>query len=306
MIKIKNVKVPIATLVLLFSLTGCTRLTKEQKEAVKRDRPEITTEVQENEIAIERTGEPQEIRSTKLDHDFNLSFVDEEINKASTEITYDYLVDLTSLSNEEINKISDSEEYHPLPRATMAHVITKNGYSNKMIPFDEKEGFTSGTFYCEDRDYLPIIIPDTLREREEVRRGIIDLLGKDLYADTCNVTCTKMETIDGELLYYVVATIEDKNKNVLIETDCLYQLVGHDIVTLYRKQTGDFADDENVVIKNVNDKNPVLIPINKTIFSDLNGTYKESFLKEALDVYCGEDNYYNKENDNLDFTQYQK
>ena len=143
------------------------------------------------------------------------------------------------------------------------------------------------------------------------RESIIDLI--DAYGD-CDVNCKKLYTIDGDILYYVDSTVTfnisaekyiglDIKENDTMNCKVLYKLEDDNSLTiLYRNQTGIKDNCDNVQEKNFNNSKELVIPIENTVFSELDGEYDEEYLLEALDKYNGTNNYYDESNENKDFS----
>ena len=193
--------------------------------------------------------------------------------------------------------------------ATLAHVVDEKTISSEK-GFLKKE-VSPDTF--NESIYQPITLPISfvLFNCDDIG----DLV--DAYGD-CKIDLKKLYTIDGETLYYFDSTFTfnsfaekyiglDIKENDTMNSKIVYRLEDDGSLTiLYKNQTGFKSDCDNVKEKNFNNNKDLVVPIEKTVFSDLVGEYDEEYLLEALDVYNGTDLYYNENNEGKDFSSFKK
>lgn len=198
-----------------------------------------------------------------------------------------------------------------LTPATLATVLEETTITNKSKLLDGKTEMPYDIFnHC-------IIQPITL-PKSFVVDNIYEVNKLIEYFGNCDITCQKLFTLDNETLYYFksVFTFDSNAKHLVIEAEdgdtitaeSLYRVdEDENLELLYKNQKGIKEDCPNVVEANYNnDTDNILIPIENTVFSNIEGKQKESYLREALDVYSGEDNYYSEENEDIDFTIFSK
>lgn len=170
--------------------------------------------------------------------------------------------------------------------ATLAHVIEEKTITNDGKMFDGKTEMTSRTF--REDVIQPIVLPIafTLFNVDDMA----DLA--DAYA-TCNITCKKMVTIEGDILYYFDSTAVfnkfaertiglDIIEGDTIHATALYKLNPNGkFDLLYRNQEGFKSDSDDVVAENYNNTKEIVIPIEESVLSEMDGKYSE---KEALET----------------------
>ena len=215
-------------------------------------------------------------------------------------MNFTYLIDLSDLDNDSLSDLDDGSSYDPLSRATFAELIDSKTITSKMELGDGKSTLNTPAFYSDGSTFSwqPIIIPDSYKDND-----LIELMNEG----SCDVNCKKLLTMDGETLYYFTGSLTDKNGSVIIESSCLYQFTDdNNLVTLYRNQTGIGDQCENILKNNFNNNNEVVYKLKDTVFKGMSGEYKESYLREALDVYLGEDRFFSSDNEGKDFSSYKK
>lgn len=206
--------------------------------------------------------------------------------------TYDYLIDNSDNTT-----------------ATFAALLEEKTISNDTKFFDEREEASIEVFNNPIINPITIPKPLVLDHIYEVS----DLVGS--YGN-CDITCKKLISLNGEIYYYIKSIftfdsageylIIGANSGDTIEAEYLYRVdENNELELLYRNQTGVSADTDNVIENNYNNSNQtIIVPIEETVFSDMNGSYNEEYLREALDVYSGTDDYYDPKNDGEDFTKF--
>lgn len=268
--KNKKTKLIVSSLILSLGLSGCSF--------------NLNNRSSEGAIKVEYDDELFFDNDSSIDT--MLDFKEEETDK----IDYNYLI--------------EGSEY---TKPTLAHVIDEVDLTSNSKFLDHKKEMTNKSF--EESAIQPITLPIAfiLFSIEDIP----DLI--DTYGD-CDVNCKKLYTIDGDILYYVDSTVTfnisaekyiglDIKENDTMNCKVLYRLENDNSLTiLYRNQTGIKDNCNNVQEKNFNNSKELVIPIEKTIFSDLDGEYDEEYLLEALDQYNGTNNYYNESNEDKDFS----
>ena len=211
-----------------------------------------------------------------------------------------YLIDMSNLDSDFINNLDEGPNYNPINRVTFAELIDNKTITSDLKLLDGKSTLNAPAFYSDGstKAWQPIIIPDSYDNKD-----LIDLIRNG----SCDVNCKKFLTMDGETLYYFDGRIINVEGKEVIHSNCLYQFTDdNSLITLYRNQTGIGDQCENVLKNNFNNDSEVVYKLEDTIFKDMSGNYKESYLREALDVYLGEDKYFSSENDGKDFSKYKK
>ena len=221
-----------------------------------------------------------------------MGFKDNSSNKESLE--YTYLID---------DSINTS--------ATFAHVVDEKTLTNDGKLFDGKEEVDLAVLGNELIQPITLPIAFTLFNIDDV--GTLT----DGYGD-CELTGKKLFTLDGETLYYFESTFTFNsfaekyiclgiNEGDTMTATALYKVDsnGH-LELLSRSQKGFKDDSPNVEEVKYNDSGKIVVPLENTVFADMSGEYSIEYLKEALDVYSGEDYYYDSSNDGIDFSKYKK
>ena len=287
-------KLLIASLITMLSLNGCS--INSQKD---------TTNKKNKTIICEETSTPlTQNYYDYLEDIYQMNYIENE--KIEKNIIFEYLIDFTGLNDNSIDNLYKSMNKAPLNKATFAHLIEDSTITNITKPFDGKTAMTNATFYSDgsSKVYQPIIIPESYNNT-----NILDFIGKehlDGESSYCDLNCKKFITIDGQTLYYLDGKVGDGENNIF-NAQALYQYTdNHEFVLLYRNQTGYGLYDRNILDSNFNNVDKIVYPIEETVFKDLNGTYEESYLREALDVYSSENNYYSSDNEGKDFSMYKK
>lgn len=236
----------------------------------------------------------------------------------------DYTVDEIMSFPEEPEDFKEVKDYKYLiertkyTEATLAHVVSekivvskdKNLFNVKKY-FDGKKELNSAIF--ENPVIQPITLPFKypLFGIEDINE-LIDSYG------TCEITGKKLLTLNDETLYCFDAVFTFNNmserlgfgfkEGETIIASTMYRL--NDLgqwELLYRKQSGKDYDTSNVLDANFNYYEDIIVPVEDTVFADLVGEeYPVEYISEALDVYNGTDNYYNEDNDGIDFSQFIK
>lgn len=196
-------------------------------------------------------------------------------------------------------------------KATFAHVVDEKTITSNGKFFDGKEEVNCDVFSEDIIQPITLPIAFTLFNIEDM--GVLS----NSYGD-CDITGKKMITLDGDVLYYFEGiftfnSFADKyidlgiNEGDTMIGKALYRVSNSgSLELLYKSQTGYKEDSPNVLEENYNNYNKIVIPLEDTVFSDMNGEYSENYLREALDVYSGTDMFYNAENEGLDFSKYKK
>ena len=235
-----------------------------------------------------------------------------DLEKNNSEI--DRLIGFTRNHQENQNNINYLIDKSENTNATFATLLEDKTITSVEKLMDGKKAMTRGTFNY----YLinQIIIPESLSNLKSHQIDeMTDLIN---YYGTCDINCKKLLTLDHETLYYFDETLTfnshikqlpiDANEGDFIKAECLYKVLDDNkLELLYRNQTGYKRDEQNIIDANYNNENEnIIIPLEDTIFEILNGEYKESYLREALDTYTGEENYYASENKGKDFSMFSK
>ena len=174
--------------------------------------------------------------------------------------------------------------------ATFAHVIDEKTITSNGKLFDGKEERESAVF--EEDIIQPIVTPKAffLYNVDDISTLV------ESYGD-CDITGKKMITLEGEVLYYFesVLTFNDFAHDIIdldikdgdtITAKALYRLNPNgQLELLYKTQEGYKEDTPNIVEANYNDSSEVVIPLDKTIFADMDGKYSESEAENTLKEY---------------------
>ena len=269
-----NIKLAISTLVLTLGVSGCSF--------------NLVNRSNNKKIVAEYDYDYTFNNNNPIDNIFDIK------KETENKIDYNYLI--------------DSSEY---TRATLAHVIADKTITSRTKMFENKKGKPNQTF--DNEAIQPIIIPQIFRLNDiDKMSDLIDRYGE------CEVNCKKLFTLEGDTLYYLDSTFTfnefaekffgfDVKAKDTINAKILYKFNDDNTATiLYRNQTGIESRISNVKDKNFNNEKEIIIPVEKTIFNDLDGYYKEEYLKEALDAYNGTDEYYSINNEGIDFNKFKK
>ena len=251
-IKTAKGKIAISGLILTLGLSGCSFGLNKSSDTVK------------NKVLIETNDEyDYGLDNDRLDDIMGFT---KEIKENAKYLDYTYLID-----------------YSETTTLTLAHVIDEKIITNDGKMFDGKKEMTSRTF---GEDIIqPIVLPIafTLFHVDDMAT-MADAYG------TCEINGKKMITLDGDILYYFdsIVTFNSFAERVigldLVEGDtmrakALYKLNPNgQLELLYRNQEGFRADTPNVVELNYNNSREIVIPIEETVLSDMDGKYTE---KEA-------------------------
>lgn len=228
-------------------------------------------DISKNKFLIETNDEyDYELENDRIDDIMGFT---KEVDSDEEYLDYTYLIDNSDTTT-----------------ATFAHVIDKKTITSDGKMFDGKKEMTSRTF---GEDIIqPIVLPKSFVLFNI--DGIPDLV--DGLA-VCDITGTKMVTLEGDILYYFesVVTFENFAERVValdvhegdtISAKALYKLNSNgQFELLYRKQEGFKADTENVAKMNYNDSNEIVIPLENTIFADIEGKYSIEEANETLKEY---------------------
>ena len=258
----KKTKVLLSTLIITLGLSGCSfNLNKnDNKIIVKYDKEYFF----ENNNSVDKKIEFDKEKTSKLD--------------------YTYLIEKTDYTNR-----------------TLAHIIDEKNISSKSQLLDLKKEKDKSYFEESPIQSLTIQKAFILFDCESLK----DIVG--VYGE-CEINCKKLYTLDGEILYNfeTVFTFNDfaekylflnVKENDTIKSTILYRLNEDNTLTiLYKNQTGVLEDSKNVLEKNFNNKKEILVPIEKTIFNELDGKYPEEYLLEELNEYNENDLRKIKEN----------
>ena len=228
-------------------------------------------EISKNKLLIETNdGYDYNLDNTRLDDIMGFS---KDVNEDKKYLEYTYLIDNSKYTN-----------------ATFAHVIEEKTITSDGKLFDGKEEVSMETFGEEIIQPITVPISFVLFNIENVP----DLL--DGYSK-CDITAKKMITLDGDILYYFESelTFNSFAERVIcldiadgdtITAKALYKLNPSGMLELlYRNQEGIKADTDNVVMNNFNNSNEIVIPLEKTIFADMDGKYSEKDVNETLKEY---------------------
>ncbi|MBQ6498015.1 MAG: hypothetical protein IJI58_04815 [Bacilli bacterium] len=228
-------------------------------------------DISKNKFLIETNDEyDYELENDRIDDIMGFT---KEVDSDEEYLDYTYLID---------NSVTTT--------ATFAHVIDKKTITSDGKMFDRKSEMSSKTF---GEDIIqPIVLPIsfTLFNID----GVPDLV--DGLA-VCDITGTKMVTLEGDILYYFesVVTFENFAERVValdvhegdtISAKALYRLNPNGkLDLLYRTQDGYKSDTDNVIMYNYNDSNEIVIPLENTIFAEMKGNYTIEEANEALKEY---------------------
>ena len=258
--KLAKGKIAISGLVFVLILSGCTY--KLNKNGIDKSK---------NKVLIETSDEiDYEIENSRIDSIMDFS---KEVDEDKEYLEYTYLIDNSDTTT-----------------ATLAHVIDEKTITSTDKKFDGKEKVD---FKILNEDIIqPIVLPKAfvLFNVENVS----DLV--DGYGD-CDITGRKMITLDGDILYYFESTITfnsfaartiflDINEGDTITAKALYKVYpSGQLELLYRTQEGIKSDTDNVIEANYNDAYEVVVPLERSVFSDMNGKYSEEEANEEIKTY---------------------
>lgn len=270
-------KIGITSLALTLILSGCS-FNLDKDNSIHSDN---TTEY-EDELSYEGNSKIDSI----------MGFKEESNNKGSTEYTH---------------LIENSER----TTATFAHIIDEKTITSNGKLFDGKQEVD--VEYFGDDTIQPITLPIAF-----TLFGIDNMTAlTESYGD-CEITGKKISTLEGEIFYYLEGlftfnSFADKyidlgiNEGDTIKADVLYRCNADGTLDLlYRTQNGFMNDSPNVLEANYNDSNEIFVNLEDTVFADMDGEYSKEYIREALDVYSGTDNFYSEENEGKDFSIYKK
>lgn len=273
--KKKKIQVALSLLILSLGLSGCQfKLNKDSKPSGK--------------AIVEYSSEIEVDNNNTIDHLMDISKED------SKKIDYTYLIEDSEYTN-----------------TTLAHVIDETTITSDDKFFDHKKGMTTKTF--EESAIQPMVVPLAfVLFNVDNMMDLVDAYG------TCDINCKKLYTIDGDVLYYFDSTFTfnsfaekyiglDIKENDTMNAKILYKLENDNSLTiLYRNQTGFRSDSDNVKEMNFNNSKELVVPLENTVFSTLDGKYDEEYLLEAIDVYNGGNNYFHQNNEGKDFSSFKR
>ena len=286
-------KLAILSLVGTIALTGCSN-TKED------------TKANGNEVLVEYTSHYNpELYDNKIDDIMGLkNTYNEDLYKEK--INYNYFIDNTNLTKEELSqKYKDAGEGGQLIFASFARLVDENTITDKISFNDDKSAMSLGTF----KSSLQVITcPDSIKNNKI-----------PIECANYEINVKKLVSIHGQTFYYIdsklifndnvkyYSTSAPIHSGDVIECECLYQLFSDGkFIELSRNQTGLGSESDNIINSNFNNESKVVSKVDETVFKDMNGEYKESYLREALDTYTGSNLFESKDNEGIDFSQYKK
>ena len=270
-------KIGITSLALTLLLSGCS-FNLDKDNSIHSDN---TTEY-EDELSYEGNSKIDSI----------MGFKEESNNKGSTEYTH---------------LIENSER----TTATFAHIIDEKTITSNGKLFDGKKEVPVDTFSDETIQPITLPIAFTLFNVEDI--GTLAS-----YYGVCEINGKKLLTLDGEIFYYFegIFTFDsyaDKyidlgiDEGDAMKAKALYRCNADGTLDLlYKTQSGFMKDSRNVIEANYNDSNEIFVNLEDTVFADMDGEYSKDYIREALDVYSGTDNFYSEENEGKDFSIYKK
>ena len=261
LIKMAKGTIAVSGILTTLVLSGCSLDINEIK----------SIDISKNKFLIETNDEyDYELDNDRID---DIMGFKEEVDSDKEYLDYTYLIDDSKYTT-----------------ATFAHVIDQKTITSDGKMFDGKKEMSSRTFGEDIIQPIALPIAFTLFDIE----GVPDLV--DGLA-VCDITGTKMITLEGDTLYYFesVLTFENFAERIValdvregdtMTAKALYKLNPNGMLELlYKNQEGYKADTDNVVINNFNNSNEVVIPLEKTIFAEIDGKYSEEEAKETLKEY---------------------
>ena len=285
-------KLAILSLAGSLAFTGCTG---KKKEEARKNNIYVTCDTHSNPEIYDRwTDNLMGLKNT-ADEDF----YGEKLN-------YNYFIDNTNISKEELaDRYKNANENPTLPVATFARLVDEKTITDKVDATDGKRAMTTGTF----RSAIQIVMCPDMLKNMKIPLSCLDF----------EINVKKLVSLEGDT-FYDVKSIVMFNDNiryymssmkvypgVTMECESLFQLFPDGkFVEISRNQTGLGCEDENIASTNFNNKVPVVLQVEDTVFNGMNGDYKEAYLKEAADTYKGTNDFYSSENKGTDFSQYKK
>ena len=222
------------------------------------------------------------------------------------EYLYNYLIDLSDLNYKEISNLYPDvyhmeSKYGP-SKAVFARLISEEY-------FDDDDLFNSN-YNLRQNIEEEILLPDELKPLNGMK---IDSLRE--------VEAKKFLTLDGKTIYSLnykrtfIGSIEKDgvaiNPGDTIELEVVFQCVkdkynGVINIPLKIKQSGIGSNSKNILDNSINGEINMIVPIENTVFKDMNGNYTKDYLYEALDTYVGDDSIDMPETRDIDFSAYEK
>lgn len=214
----------------------------------------------------------------------------------------DYLLDTSFLSEEDYKRFKKAygiPEDYTKPYGDFVHLVGERTLDSKVDIDDE------------------ILMPDDIIDRYNIIVWPEELENYPIPTNHLNskIKVQKLKTMDYRTLYNIDSTINftDDAKDFVpglkkgdyMHCSGVYEVKDGKLKELYRHQTGAFSDSFNISSLNYN-STPILTKIDETIFQNLDGTYINSYISEALDTYLGADAYYSDANTDVNFDKFKK
>ena len=266
----------------VFSLTGCS---KEMKPGETK----IITTVQDG----------KEVKNNVFDFD-NVKYTGLEDGK----YLYNYLLDLSNNSYEEINDLYGKEfnkvKFGP-SRADFAsliedeHIEAKTANDSGWKKINAVEEWLT---FPEDLQELNGTKIDSTRFLDAQK--FITMDGKTIFS--LKYKRVFNETKNGDTCFIEKGT--SINLDVVFESIEIYGKYYN--IPLYLRQYGVGENSKNVQEHNINCSNEVIMPLENTVFKNMNGEYSYEYLIEALDTYVGGNMIEYGVNRDIDFSEYKK